>query len=175
MSNTPNTPDALKVYKMDKTSELFQKTGIFSEIELEAHYTVMVENYNLKLEIEARVLSDLCKSYVLPACYKYQTGIAENIYTLKQLGLQEDAFRPQSNLLNEITHHINNVAEKVETLNQSVNKAVSEAEPEEEAELFCHLVKPIMAEIRESVDHLEEIVEDGLWPLAKYREMMFIR
>ncbi|HPB53850.1 MAG TPA: glutamine synthetase type III, partial [Saprospiraceae bacterium] len=175
LSNTPNTPDALKVYKMDKTSELFQKTGIFSEIELEAHYTVMVENYNLKLEIEARVLSDLCKSYVLPACYKYQTGIAENIYTLKQLGLQEDAFRPQSNLLNEITHHINNVAEKVETLNQSVNKAVSEAEPEEEAELFCHLVKPIMAEIRESVDHLEEIVEDGLWPLAKYREMMFIR
>lgn len=175
LSNTPNTPDALKVYKVDKTSELFQKTGIFSEIELEAHYTVMVENYNLKLEIEARVLSDLCKSYVLPACYKYQTGIAENIYTLKQLGLQEDAFRPQSNLLNEITLHINNVAEKVETLNQSVNKAVSVAEPEEEAELFCHLVKPIMAEIRESVDHLEEIVEDGLWPLAKYREMMFIR
>lgn len=175
LGNTPNTPDALKVYKLEKTRELFKRTGIFSQRELDAHYAVMFENYNLKLEIEGKVLSDLCKSHILPACFAYQTKVAENIHALKQIGIPKSSYKSQKELLDDIIHHTNIISEKVDLLNKTIEKANSLHDFEKEAQIFCHEVKPLMATIRNSADYLEGIVEDGIWPLAKYREMMFIR
>lgn len=175
LGNTPNTPDALQVYKAEKTKELFLRTGVFSRIEQEAHFAVMFENYNLKLDIESKVLSDMCKSYVLPACYAYQTKIAGNIHALKQVGMAEASYKPQLDLLNDLSTQITLVATRVEALDQAIEAAHHKGDFESVAYSFCNDVKPLMAEIRTAVDHLEGIVEDAMWPLAKYREMMFIR
>ena len=175
LGNTPNTPDALQIYKNEKTVDLFLRTGIFSKVEQEAHYAVMFENYNLKLDIESKTLSDLCKSYILPACYTYQTKIAQNIHALKQIGVSELSFKAQSDLLNDLSNQINSVAINVNQLDVEIDNAHHEADFEATAYAFCHKVKPLMADIRIAADHLEGIVEDSIWPLAKYREMMFIR
>ncbi|MCO6461616.1 MAG: glutamine synthetase III [Saprospiraceae bacterium] len=175
LNNRKNTPEALYAYKDPKVKELFIRSGVFTEHEQEAHYAVMFENYNLKLDIESKVLADLCKSYILPACYAYQTKIANNIFALKQLDLPSDSFASQSNLLKELSDHINLVASKTGELEEAIHSAHQQPDFETEAKAFCHHVKPLMESIRLSVDYLEGIVEDNLWPLAKYREMMFFR
>lgn len=175
LGNTPNTPDALQIYKNEKTIDLFLRTGIFSKVEQEAHYAVMFENYNLKLDIESKTLSDLCKSYILPACYTYQTKIAQNIYALKQIGVPDHNFKAQSDLLNDLSDKINSVSNNIGKLDIEIEGAHHKSDFEATAYAFCHNVKPLMADIRDAVDHLEGIVEDSIWPLAKYREMMFIR
>lgn len=175
LGNTPNTPDALQIYKDEKTIDLFLRTGIFSKVEQEAHYAVMFENYNLKLDIESKTLADLCQSFILPACYTYQTKIAQNIHALKQVGVPEESFRAQYELLQDLSHHINLISINVNALEKEISNAHHEDDFEATAYAFCLKVKPLMAVVRNSADHLEGIVEDSIWPLAKYREMMFIR
>ena len=175
LGNTPNTPDALQIYKSEKTKDLFLKTGIFSKVEQEAHYAVMFENYNLKLDIESKTMADLCQIFILPACYTYQTKVAQNIHALQKIGVPESGYKAQYELLQDLTQHINLVSTKVNELEQEIENAHHQSDFEAVAYAFCHKVKPLMAEIRTSVDHLEGKVEDNVWPLAKYREMMFIR
>ncbi len=175
LGNTPNTPDALQIYKDEKTIDLFLRTGIFSKVEQEAHYAVMFENYNLKLDIESKTLADLCKSFILPACYTYQTKIAQNIYALQQVGVPDTSYRAQYELLQDLSNHINLISTNVEALEKEIINAHHEGDFEATAYAFCLKVKPLMATVRISADHLEGIVEDSVWPLAKYREMMFIR
>ena len=175
LGNTPNTPDALQIYKSEKTKDLFLKTGIFSKVEQEAHYAVMFENYNLKLDIESKTMADLCQIFILPACYTYQTKVAQNIHALQKIGVPESGYKAQYELLQDLTQHINLVSTKVNELEQEIVNAHHQPDFEAVAYAFCHKVKPLMAEIRTSVDHLEGKVEDNVWPLAKYREMMFIR
>lgn len=175
LGNTPNTPDALQIYKDEKTVDLFLRTGIFSKIEQEAHYAVMFENYNLKLDIESKTLADLCRSFVLPACFTYQTKIAQNIHALNQVGVPQESYKAQYELLQDLSKHINLISTNVDSLEKEIVNAHHESDFEATAYAFCHKVKPLMAAVRESADHLEGIVEDSVWPLAKYREMMFIR
>lgn len=175
LGNTPNTPDALQIYKSEKTKDLFLKTGIFSKVEQEAHYAVMFENYNLKLDIESKTMADLCQIFILPACYTYQTKVAQNIHALQKIGVPESGYKAQYELLQDLTQHINLVSTKVNELEQEIENAHHQPDFEAVAYAFCHKVKPLMSEIRTSVDHLEGKVEDNVWPLAKYREMMFIR
>jgi len=175
LGNTPNTPDALQIYKSQKTKDLFLKTGIFSKVEQEAHYAVMFENYNLKLDIESKTMADLCQIFILPACYTYQTKVAQNIHALQKIGVPESGYKAQYELLQDLTQHINLVSTKVNELEQEIENAHHQPDFEAVAYAFCHKVKPLMSEIRTSVDHLEGKVEDNVWPLAKYREMMFIR
>ena len=175
LGNTPNTPDALQIYKSEKTKDLFLKTGIFSKVEQEAHYAVMFENYNLKLDIESKTMADLCQIFILPACYTYQTKVAQNIHALQKIGVPQSGYKAQYELLQDLTQHINLVSTKINELEQEIENAHHQPDFEAVAYAFCHKVKPLMAEIRTSVDHLEGKVEDNVWPLAKYREMMFIR
>jgi len=175
LGNTPNTPDALQIYKSEKTKGLFLKTGIFSKVEQEAHYAVMFENYNLKLDIESKTMADLCQIFILPACYTYQTKVAQNIHALQKIGVPQSGYKAQYELLQDLTQHINLVSTKINELEQEIENAHHQPDFEAVAYAFCHKVKPLMAEIRTSVDHLEGKVEDNVWPLAKYREMMFIR
>ena len=144
-------------------------------MEQEAHYAVMFENYNLKLDIESKTMADLCQIFILPACYTYQTKVAQNIHALQKIGVPESGYKAQYELLQDLTQHINLVSTKVNELEQEIENAHHQPDFEAVAYAFCHKVKPLMAEIRTSVDHLEGKVEDNVWPLAKYREMMFIR
>ena len=175
LSNFKNTPEALQAFKTQKVNDLFNRSGVLTKIEQEAHYAVMFENYNLKLDIESKVLTDLCKSYILPACLAYQTKVATNIHSLMQIGLPQGSYQTQTNLLNDLSNYINIVASKTEQLEKAIDFAHHQQDYESEADIFCNTVKPLMEEIRNAVDFLEGIVEDNLWPLAKYRELMFFR
>lgn len=175
LSNTPNTPEALLAYKKQESIDLFVNAGVFTKVEQEAHYEVMFEKYNLKVDIESKIMLELCRGYILPSSIEFQTKIAENIHSLKKAGLPDDACLAQRNILKDLVFHINQIHELAEKLENQIAKAHLKNDFESTANVFCYKVKPLMESIRESVDYLEGIVEDDLWPLAKYREMMFIK
>ncbi len=175
LSNTPNTPEALKAYITQEAKELFESTGVLTHRELEAHYEVMVETYNLHLQIESRTLGELCINWVLPAAIQYQNTLADNVLKLKEIGLDKDDYRAQLDLLKRVSVNINKVKELVEKMTKARRKANEFTDAADRADHYCDHVKPYMEEIRIYADRLEYLVEDRQWPLVKYRELMFLR
>ena len=104
LSNTPNTPEALKIYKTEKVEK-------FSLAEIDAHYAVMFENYSLKMDIESKTLADMCKNIVLPAAIAYQTKIASNIVTLKKTDITDQSFHSQHKLLKQLSKDIDELVD----------------------------------------------------------------
>ncbi len=175
LSNTPNTPDALKAYLSDAAKELFMSSGVFTERELLAHYDVMYHNYVLKLQIESRTLGELVINHILPAAIGYQTQIADNILSLRDLNLPEDTYRAQMDLLVRISECINQIKDGVEAMT-TARKAANDLEhADEKAYAYCLEVKPHMEHVRLYTDRLEYLVDDQVWPMPKYRELMFVR
>ncbi len=175
LANTPNTPEALKAYITKEAKDLFESTGVLTHRELEAHYEVMVETYNLHLQIESRTMGELCINWILPAAIQYQNTLADNVLKLKEIGLDKDDYRAQLDLLKRVSENINKVKELVEKMTKARRKANDQSDAAERAEHYCDNVKPYMEEIRLYADRLEYLVEDRQWPLVKYRELMFLR
>ncbi|MFM8361099.1 MAG: glutamine synthetase III [Haliscomenobacter sp.] len=175
LSNTPNTPDALKAYASAAAEELFYSSGVFTERELHAHYDVMCDSYVLKLQIESRTLGEMAINHVLPAAVAYQTDLANNVASLRELGLPESAYKAQLEIVTKISENINGMKEAVDGMT-TARKVANELEhAEEKAHAYCSGVKPYMETIRTFADRLEYLVDDREWPLVKYREMMFVR
>lgn len=174
LGNAPNTPDALKVYKTEKVKSLFAATGIFTERELEAHYEVMQETYSLKIDIESKTMVEICTNMILPAALAYQTKVAQNITALKSAGVPENTYSGQLQFLTSLTNEIESFINTLDALRSATTEA-HQSDSESTAHAYCYTVKPLMHNLRIIADQLETIVEDELWPLTKYREMMFIR
>lgn len=174
LSNIPNTPDALKIYKSKKVKDLFSSTGIFTAREMEAHYEVMHETYSLKIDIESKTMVEICKNMILPAVLEYQTKAAKNISELKNAGLPENTFTVQMQFLIDLTSKIQALVTNISALDLAIKNAHT-SDSEETAHNYCYSVLPLMEALRTTVDYLETVVDDELWPLTKYREMMFIR
>ncbi len=175
LSNTPNTPDALKAYLSDTSTRLFQESGIFTQRELHAHYDVMCENYILKLQIESRTLGEMVINHILPAALQYQNTLMENILSLRELGMSEDQYAAQLDIVQRISTNVNAIKYGVEEMTELRRKANEITDATSMAIAYCHDVKPLMEVIRVHADRLEYLVDDQLWPLVKYRELMFIR
>lgn len=175
LSNTPNTPDAIKAYASQKVKALFSETGVLNERELNAHYEVMVENYILNLQIESRTMGEMCINWVLPAAIQYQNIVGDNILKLKQLGLEEADYAAQMDILKRISINVNKIKSLVGEMTEARKTANALGHSEEIADAYCANVKPLMEEIRVYTDRLEYIVEDKMWPFVKYRELMFIK
>lgn len=175
LSNTPNTPDALKAYVSDAARELFVSAGVFTERELHAHYDVMCDHYVLKLQIESRTMGEMVINHILPVAFSYQTEIADNILSLRELDLPEDTYRTQMDLLQRISECVNAIKDGVEAMTTARKKANELEHADEKAAAYCNTVKPLMEQIRLYADRLEYLVDDKVWPLAKYRELMFVR
>ncbi|NRB65112.1 MAG: glutamine synthetase III [Saprospiraceae bacterium] len=175
LGNTPNTPDALDAYVRDSSRALFAESGVFKEQELEAHYEVMCENYILKLQIESRTLGEMVVNSVLPAAVAYQTELAENIASLSDIGLGEEMYAAQLDLVKRISEHINTIKTNVDAMTEARRVANEKEHAPDMAKAYCADVKPLMEKIRVAADRLEYLVDDQLWPLVKYREMMFVR
>ena len=175
LSNTPNTPDALKAYVSDKVKDLFYTSGVLNENELHAHYEVMVENYILNLQIESRTLGEMCINWVLPAAIQYQNIVAENILKLKSLGFFDDDYRAQMDIVKRISVNINQIRNLVIKMTDARKAANAADHSENVAHGYCYQVKPLMEEIRIYVDRLEYLVDDKMWPFVKYRELMFVK
>jgi glutamine synthetase len=174
LSNHANTPEALAVLASPQAEAFYVKSGVLSKKELEALLIVQLHAYCTKLDIEAKTLIEMVQTLVIPAVTRYQTELAQNFLTLKQVGA-EDAAGLQRDILQQIHQHLGTIREGLAKLRAAQARAHEEKNLMAEARLFCYEVKPQMERIREAADELEGIVDDRYWPLVKYRELLFIR
>lgn len=173
LSNNRTTPEALDAFISEKSLALFENLGILSRRESEARYEIMMHNYVNHLQIESRTLGEIVVNQILPACVEYQNKLISNIRGMKEIGMDEKYYATQLDVLKTISSGI----EKTILLEREMKairvKGNDLGEVKEQALLYCNEVKPIMEAIRDIVDELEIIIDDNLWPLPKYREMLF--
>jgi len=175
LNNFKTTPEALDAYITDKAKELFFGNGIFSKRELEARHEIMLEDYVKKVQIEARLIGYLATNHILPAAIEYQNRLIENIRGLKEIGLDKKSYKAQLNLAEIISGHIQEINDNVEAMIEARKKANNTGDMHKRALLYCHEVKTHFDKIRYHADKLELIVDDKLWPLPKYRELLFVK
>ncbi len=175
LSNVTTTPPALDAYVSKKSLKLFEEVGIFSHREAEARHEIMLETYIKKIQIEARVMGDLAINHILPAAVKYQTVLAENITALKSAGMKADTYSMQLEQLKEISGYIASIKSNVDAMVEARKRANKLENVRDKAIAYCDKVKAYFDPIRDDVDHLEMLIDDALWPMAKYRELVTIR
>ncbi len=175
LNNFKTTPEALDAYVTNKAKELFFDNGIFSKRELEARHEIMLEEYVKKVQIEARLIGYLCTNHVLPAAINYQNVLIQNVSGLKEIGLDKKAYKAQLNLIEIMSEHIQQINDNVETMLEARKNANNITDMHKRALKYCHEVKTYFDKIRYHADKLELIVDDKLWPLPKYRELLFMR
>jgi len=175
LNNFKTTPEALDAYVTDSSKELFYSNNIFSKRELEARHEIMLEDYVKKVQIEARILGYIATNHILPAAINYQNTLIENIKGLKEIGLKESAYKAQLNLANVISGHIQDINDNVEAMIEARKRANNTADMHKRALMYCHEVKTYFETIRYASDKLELVVDDKLWPLPKFRELLYMR
>ena len=173
LSNIKNTPEALEAYISKQAISTFVKNGIFTKEELHARYEIMLEDYTKKIQIEGRVLGELVYSHILPPAIGYLTTLANNVKSLKDAGLK--AGTAQMELLEAISTHIDAAKQKTDEMVEARKKANSMTSAVKQAISYHYDVKETFDGIRYHVDKLEQIVDDQLWQLPKYRELLFIK
>ena len=177
LSNNKTTPDALKAKISKKALELFEELGVMNKIESLARYEIEMEDYVLRVQIEGRVLGDIARNHVVPTVVKYQNVLIENVKGLKDIyGDNFKTFaKEQLNLIEEISSHIEAINSNVTKMTNERKKANAIEDIEKKAVAYCNKVKPLFDEIRYHCDKLELLVDDELWPLTKYRELLFTK
>ncbi len=175
LPNVKTTPLALDAFVTEKAKKLFTNNKIYSHSELEARHEILLENYVKKVQIEARVMGDLATNHILPAAIRYQNILIENIKGLKEIGLKNAAYDNQVQIVNKISEHVNLMSNKVEEMIEARKKANEINDTRKKAIAYCDTVKTCFDDIRYNVDKLELWVDDKLWELPKYRELLFLR
>lgn len=175
LSNVKTTPEALNAYIAPASKKLFSDNNIFDVRELEARYDIMQESYVKKIDIEAKVLAQLATSHVIPAAVEYQTKLAACVANLKAAGVPKSSYGAQLEMVQTISKHINTIHENVQKLVAETEKAHHIEDTHKRALACCHKVKPLFDVIRNASDALEFMIEDDLWKLPKYRELLFIK
>ena len=176
LPNVKTTPVSLDAYSSDKSKKLFADHHIYNHLELEARHEIMLEAYIKKVQIEARVMGDLATTQIIPAALKYQNSLIENIKGLKDAGLPADTFKAQKEILEKISEHLNIISNNVKNMIEARKKANDIAHSREKAIAYCEDVKGKYFDIiRYHADKLEVLIDDSLWPLPKYRELLFLR
>jgi glutamine synthetase len=175
LPNLKTTPLALDPMITKKAKNLFEKYNVYTHSELEARHEIELEKYLKTVQIEGRVIGDLAGNHILPAAIRYQNVIITNIKGLKDIGVDESAYKAQLNILTEISEHINKVQSLVQEMTEARKEANALTHAREKALAYCDKVKPYFDEIRYHVDKLEILVDDTEWELPKYRELLFLR
>ncbi len=176
LPNVKTTPLALDAMVTDKTKNLYESNDVLTHVELEARHEIELEKYIKHVQIEARIMGELCTSHVLPAAIKYQNILISNISGLKEIGLKESSYANQLQILEKISEHINILSDQVEKLIEARKVCNKIENTREKAIAYESQVKaPYFDSIRYRVDKLELLVDDSHWMLPKYREMLFLR
>jgi glutamine synthetase len=175
LSNIQTSPLAMDAYVTKSTLKLFEEMSIFNHREAEARHEIMLETYIKKIQIEARVMGDLVVNHVLPAAIKYQTQLAQNVEALMATKISEENYKMQLDIIRSMSTHMNVIRANVNEMTEARKKANKLENVREKAIAYCDSVKPYFDTIREHVDQLEMVVDDELWPMAKYRELVTIR
>ena len=148
-----------------------------SKVELEARHEIQLEEYLMRIQIESRVLGDLARNHVIPTAVKYQNLLIENVKGLKDIYGSDFKALAQEQL-----EMIQEISERISVINTEINKMTEERKQinpiediEEKATKYCSEVKPYFETIRYHCDKLEILIDDEMWPLTKYREMLFTK
>jgi glutamine synthetase len=170
-----NVPDAFDVYKEKGTIDLFNKLGVLTPAELESRYEVYNETYVKKLQIEARVIGDICLNHVIPAAVTYQNVLMQSLRGAKEVFGEEYKKICKSDIetYKNISGYVNKLSVDVEKLVDARKKANAVADIAKRAKMYSRDVQDQMGKVRNSADHLEMIIDDEMWPLPKYRELLF--
>ena len=171
-------PKIFEHYLDESTIEMFEATKVMNRKELEARNEVKWETYVKTVQIEARVMGDLSMSHVIPVSTHYQSQLIKNVQGMKDVFPEEEANRLSARnlkLIREIAERTERIEQLVEDLTEARRVANRIYNIHERAIAYHDSVCPKMEAIRYEIDHLEMIVEDGLWSLPKYRELLFIR
>jgi glutamine synthetase len=177
LSNHKTTPTALKAKVSKKALDLFNDLNVMNHVEVEARYEIELEEYTKKIQIEGRVLGDIARNHVIPTAIRYQNTLIENVRGLKEIfGTDfEKIAKEQISLIKEISAHIEGINSNVEAMTEARKKANALTDAQKMAEMYCDKVKPYFDIIREHCDKLELLVDDEIWTLTKYRELLFTR
>ena len=177
LSNNKTTPLALKEQVSKKTIALYEGLGIMNKIEIEARHEIEVEEYAMHIQIEARVLGDIARNHVIPTAIKYQNILIENVQGIKDIYGKDfkKLAKEQMNLIESISSHIENINGGITDMINARKKANKIEDSEKRAIAYCDKIRPYFEEIRYHCDKLELLVDDEIWPLTKYRELLFTR
>ncbi|HOZ75861.1 MAG TPA: glutamine synthetase III [Flavobacterium sp.] len=177
LSNFKTTPQALKARASKQALDLFSEMGIMNHVEVEARYEIELEEYTKKIQIEGRVLGDIARNHVIPTAIRYQNTLIENVRGLKEIFGKdfEKIAKEQIVLIKEISSHIEGINTKVAEMTEARKKANALTDAQKMADLYCEEVKPFFDIIRDHCDKLELLVDDEVWTLTKYRELLFTK
>ncbi|MBP9481493.1 MAG: glutamine synthetase III [Parabacteroides sp.] len=173
-----SVPVIFDAYLMESSIKMFEETGVMTEKELIARNEVKWDMYTKKIQIEARVLGDLAMNHIIPMATKYQSSLIDNVYKMKDLFAADKAMLLSAKNL-EIIEDIANrtifIKEKVDAMIEA-RKVANKIECERSKAIAYHdQIVPMLEEIRYHIDKLELVVDDQMWTLPKYRELLFIR
>ncbi len=175
LSNHKTTPEALKAKVSKRAIELFEEMGVMNRVESEARYEIEMEDYVMRIQIEGRVLGDIARNHIVPVAVQYQNRLIKNVVGLKKIyGKDFKKFaQEQLNLIEAISEHISTINSDVTIMTDERRKANLLEDFELKANEYCFKVKPLFDSIRYHCDKLELMVDDELWPMTKYRELLF--
>lgn len=176
LTNNKTTPDALAVKVSKKSIDLFEEMQVMNKVELEARYEIDLEEYAKRLQIESRVLGDIARNHIVPTAINYQNTLLENTKNLKEIFGEDfkNIAKEQLELIMTISNHITEINALVIKMTEDRRKA-NKFEGLHKAQAYSKKVKPYFEQIRFHCDKLETMVDDNLWPLTKYRELLFTR
>ncbi|MFM2146143.1 MAG: hypothetical protein RL732_979, partial [Bacteroidota bacterium] len=176
LPNVRTTPLALDAYVTDKAKKLFESNNVLTHVELEARHEIELEKYIKRVQIEARIMGELCTSHIVPSAVKYMNILINNIKGLKDLGLNNNSIANQMQILEKLTEHVNKVSDLVEKMIEARKVCNNMTDTRTKAIAYQSQVKDaFFDQIRYHVDKLELLVDDQYWLLPKYREILFLR
>jgi len=175
LSNFKTTPKALDALLTEKSAILFEDTNVFSLREAHARHEILLEAFYKKLQIEARVIGELVTNVIIPTAVAYQTKLIENVKGLKDIGMDSLTYAAQLDIITKISEHVNFIKSNVGYMVAERKQANAIEDIREKAIAYDEKVKAFFVPIRYHVDKLEQLVDDSLWPLPKFRELLFIK
>ena len=175
LANIKTTPVAIDAYISDKSLDLFEKNNIFSKRELHARHEILLESYYKKLQIEARVIGEVANTMIIPAVIDYQNTLLENLKSLKEVGLSKEVMATPLAIVNKISEHLGVMKASVDSMLEERKVANGVEDHREKAISYDEKVKSQFETIRYHADKLEQIVDDNVWPLPKFRELLFLK
>ncbi|MBX7107061.1 MAG: glutamine synthetase III [Chitinophagales bacterium] len=175
LHNVKNTPRALDFMVTPESIDLFVRNQVFTREEIHARHEIELEKYIKIVQIDGRIIGELAVNQLIPAAIQYQNELISNIKGFKEIGLDVKHTAAQQELVKEISEHVNAILTLVNEMTEARKAANKTDNIRERAIAYCDRVKPFFDEIRYRADKLELIVDDKLWPLPKYRELLFMR
>jgi glutamine synthetase len=178
LSNIKTTPLTLNTLIDKDIVSLFVRNNVLTQRELEARRFIRLEKFTKRIQIESRVLGDMATNHIIPIAIRYQNTLIENVKGLKEildLQMYGKVSKNELDIITKISHHISEIKKGVDKMiaeRKLANKVIDELE---QAILYDTKVRPLGEEVRRHVDKLELLVDDELWPLPKYRELLFVK